>query len=111
MKRPHVLGWFVCGAFVLVASDAIAEQREIGGTISTTLTIYEDSEFVDDVTCTVTGASCIAFGASGISLKMNGFTMTGLGDAETGCGGPSIAGEFGIDVNWRQCALPSPQQA
>ena len=99
MKRSHVLGWFVCGAFVLFASDGIAQRREIGGTISTTLTIYEDSELVDDVTCTVTGAPCIAFGASGISLKLNGFTMTGRADAETGCGGSSTPAEFGIDVN------------
>jgi hypothetical protein len=102
MKRSHVLEWCVCGAFVLFGSDGIAQRSEIGGTISTTLTIYEDSELVDDVTCTVTGAPCIAFGASGISLKLNGFTMTGLADAETGCGGSSIPAEFGIDVNGHQ---------
>ena len=98
MKRSHVLAW-ACGAFVLFGSEGIAGKTEIGGTISTTLTIYEHSELVDDVTCTVVGGPCIAFGAPGISLKLNGFTMTGLGDAETGCGGTASAREFGIDVN------------
>jgi hypothetical protein len=99
MKRSHVLGWLVCGAFVLFAAPRLAYGMQIGGTISTTLVIHEDSEFVDDVTCTVTGAPCISFGASGISLKLNGFVLTGLGDPDTGCGGTALPAEFGIDVN------------
>jgi hypothetical protein len=72
---------------------------DISGTISSTLTITENSKLVGDVTCTVTGAPCIAFGASGLTLDLNGFSMTGLGDAITGCSGNGSPGEFGIDVN------------
>jgi parallel beta-helix repeat protein len=60
--------------------------------------IYEDSQFVGDVTCTMTGAPCIQFGASGIKLKLNGFTMTGLADPVRGCAGVAVALEDGINV-------------
>jgi hypothetical protein len=80
-----------------------ARAVDIGGTISSTLTITEDSQLVDDVTCTVTGAPCIVIGASHVRLELNGFTMTGQADAITGCSGgaapftpPAI--EDGIDV-------------
>src|SRR5260370_26918022 len=62
-------------AFLLCAGRTHA--TEISGTISTTLTIYEDSELTGDVTCTVVGAPCIAFGTSNITLRLNGFTMAG----------------------------------
>ena len=81
----------------LVAGTASA--TDIRGTISSTLTITEDSQLVGDVTCTVTGAPCIDFGASGIALKLNGFSLTGQGDAVTGCAGSQVAGEHGIRVN------------
>jgi hypothetical protein len=58
---------------------------EISGTISTTLTIYEDSELTGDVTCTVVGAPCIAFGTSNITLRLNGFTMTGRASPPNNC--------------------------
>lgn len=102
MKRLHPLSTFT---FVLVSFFGAANSvraTEISGTIATTLVIYDDSELVGDVTCTVVGAPCIAFGASGITLKLNGFIMTGLGNAKTGCGGTAVAGEFGIDVNAQQ---------
>jgi hypothetical protein len=85
------------GAFVVFAVGLHA--ADIGGTISSTLTITEDSRLVDDVTCTVNGAPCIAFGAAGLTLDLNGFSMTGLGDPVKGCAGTGTAGEFGIDVN------------
>ena len=94
-----------CAAFVaaLVACAGSARGTDIGGTISSTLTITENSQLVDDVTCTVSGVPCIAVGGSGITLDLNGFTMTGLGDSETGCqGGPSTFPaniESGIDVS------------
>src|SRR5690349_8566314 len=50
-----------------------AQATDISGTIATTLTIYDNSRLVGDVTCTVTGAPCIAFGAPGLTLKLNGF--------------------------------------
>lgn len=71
---------------------------DIGGTITTTLSIMEDSQLVDDVTCNVTGAPCILISASRITLDLNGFTMTGQGDAQTGCSGTSTASEIGINV-------------
>jgi len=44
------------GALFVCAGAGRAHATEIGGTISSTLTITEDSELVDDVTCTVVGA-------------------------------------------------------
>lgn len=99
LTRAAGLGAFV-GAFFACAGSA--HGKDIGGVISTTLTITEDSQFVDDVTCTVTDAPCIAIGAPGITLDLNGFSMTGLADPETACGGgPAVVAEDGIDVNAR----------
>ena len=76
------------GAILVCAGSSLA--IEISGTISSTLTLMDDSKLIGDVTCTVTGAPCIAFGASNITLDLNGFTMTGPGDPDTGCrGGPN----------------------
>jgi hypothetical protein len=75
-----------------------AQATDISGTIASTLTLFEDSQLVGDVTCTVTGAPCIAFGASGLTLKLNGFTMTGLANLQTPCA-TSGPGEIGIDIN------------
>ena len=73
--------------------------REIPGTITTTLTLLEDSILTGDVSCATTGATCIIMGASGISLDLNGFALTGLAEAQNGCSGQSSAGEVGIDIN------------
>ena len=73
------------GALFVCAGSGHA--TDIGGTISSTLTITEDSQLVDDVTCTVTGTPYIVVGASHVTLELNGFTMTGQGDAQTGCKG------------------------
>lgn len=67
---------------------------EISGTISTTLTIFDDSEVTGDVTCMVAGAPCIALGASGIKLRLNGFTIA---ENIPGCT-PGTSGQDGIDV-------------
>ena len=89
-----VLALFVCGA--------PAKATDISGTISTTLTIMDDSELTSDVTCTVTGAPCITFGAPGITLRLNGFTIAGHGDPlnpATGCTSTTVfAPEDGIEV-------------
>ena len=79
------------------ASAGTARATEISGTISSTLTIFDDSELVGDVTCTVVGAPCIAFGGPDLKLELNGFTITGRADALTPCG-TSGPGEIGIDV-------------
>jgi hypothetical protein len=99
MKRLSVGPYLLLFLVVLFASASIANAAQIGGPVTTTVVISEDSELVDDVTCVVAGAPCIAFGAPGITLQLNGFTMTGKGDAKTGCGGSAAANEFGIDVN------------
>jgi hypothetical protein len=96
MRQPK---WFALysGAF-LCASNLLAV--DIGGTISSTVTITENSQLVDDVNCTVTGAACIAFGANGITLDLNGFTMTGQAHPNTACAGVTQpAQEFGIVAN------------
>ena len=102
MLRQKAITWFAAFLGALVAFVGSAHAADIGGTISSTLTITEDSQLVDDVTCTVTGAACIAFGAAGVTLDLNGFTMTGLADPATACFGgtpPGPGGEFGIFVN------------
>lgn len=91
---------FLAGCFF--AASGIA--ADIGGTLTATRTIMENSKLVDDVTCNVTGAPCIAFGASGLTLDLNGFSITGLADRQTTCSsGPTTfsptAAEDGIDLN------------
>jgi len=84
---------------LLALASASAYATDISGTISSTLTISENSRLVGDVNCAVTGAPCITFGASGITLDLNGYTLTGLGDPLAGCAGPPGPGETGILVN------------
>lgn len=95
------------GALFLIPPTSHA--ADIGGVISTTVTITEDSQLVDDVTCAVTGAACIVIGASRVTLDLNGFTMTGQADAQTGCNGASSPGEIGINVvNQRNVVIRGP---
>src|SRR5579884_3564616 len=88
--------------FALCAVTAVLPMfggaANISGTISSTMTLTEDSQLTGDVTCTVTGAPCIVIGGP-ITLQMKGFTMTGQGDAQTGCSGAATANEIGILVN------------
>lgn len=72
-----VFALFVCGTRT--------QATDISGTYSTTLTIYDDSELVGDVTCMVVGAPCIAFGTSNITLRLKGFTMTGRASPPNNC--------------------------
>ena len=72
---------FPCAARMHGAARMRANEIP-GGTIFTTLTIYEDSELTGDVNCTVPptkpGANpCISFGADHIKLRLNGHTITG----------------------------------
>ena len=53
---------FSVAAVLLICAGSV-HAMDIGGPISTTLTITEDSQFVDDVTCTVTLAPCINLGS------------------------------------------------
>jgi hypothetical protein len=84
------------GALFVCADSAHAVN--IGGTISSTLILVEDSQLTDDVTCTVTSAPCIEIGASNVKLELNGFTMTGQADSHTPCSAGPIGGETGIEV-------------
>ncbi len=103
MIRSNPVGRWSAFFGALIAYASSVQATNIGGTIATTLTITENSQLVDDVTCTVTGAPCIVFGASHLTLGLNGFTMTGQADTRTACsGGPSaFPPEHGIDVSGR----------
>ncbi len=83
----------------LLFTAGVAHAVDISGPFSSTLTIFEDSQLVGNVTCTVTGAPCIQFGAPDITLSLNGFTMTGQANAITGCGGTTVFDEAGIFTN------------
>ncbi len=96
MLRRKRTTWFAVFFGALASS---AHAADIGGTISKTLTITEDSQLVDDVTCVVTDAPCIAIGAPNVTLELNGFTMTGQAHPQTACNGGGSGTEIGIDVN------------
>src|SRR5580700_4334200 len=89
-RMPPII--FAFSALLLCAGRTHA--TEISGTISTTMTIYDDSELVGDVTCMVVGGPCIQFGASGIKLRLNGHTIT---ESSPGCT-QSTSSDDGIDV-------------
>jgi hypothetical protein len=96
MLRRKRITWFAAFFGALASS---AHAADIGGTISKTLTITEDSQLVEDVTCVVTDAPCITIGAPNVTLELNGFTMTGQADPQTACNGGGSGMEIGIDVN------------
>ncbi len=99
MRSPERHFWRLVlpGAILFSAGSVLA--ADIGGTISTTVTVTENSQLVDDVTCTVTGAPCIIIGAPHVTLELNGFTITGQADPQTACNGAGTGTEIGIDVN------------
>lgn len=59
------------------AGARLAAAEDLSGTISATRILFENSQLVGDVTCTMTDSPCIDFGAPGLTLRLNGFTMTG----------------------------------
>jgi hypothetical protein len=83
---------------LLLVFAAGVEAAQIRGTISSTLTITEDSELMGDVTCMVAGAPCINLGAPGITLRLNGFTITDGANPSNNCASSTFA-EDGIQVN------------
>lgn len=99
-----ITGGFSLCVTALFACAGIASAADISGSISTTLTVTENSRLVGDVTCTVIGAPCIVIGAPDVTLDLNGYRMTGLGDPQTGCNGGQTANEIGILVNMVQNA-------
>src|ERR1700737_315967 len=97
-KRSHIITLLMLLSG-LAASTVTTHAMDISGTISSTLTIAENSKLVGDGTCTVVGASCITFGVSGLTLALSGHNRVGLGDSITGCSGNATANEVGILVN------------
>ena len=69
-------------SLLLLVCAGMAKAEDISGVIASTKTIYEDSQLVGDVTCTMTDGPCIDFGASHVTLRLNGFTMTGPADPD-----------------------------
>lgn len=99
MKNLKALTYLAAPLFALVACATTARADEIGGNISQTWTISEDSELVDDVICAVPpGKPCIEFGASDITLKLNGFTITGPANPPTAGCTPTFSPDDGIAV-------------
>jgi parallel beta-helix repeat protein len=93
---------FVLAVSALLPFAGRTEARDISGTISTTLTIYEDSQLSGDVTCAVPlnpagPTPCIAFGADHISLRLNGHTISGGFVPPAGCSVPSDP-SFGVGI-------------
>lgn len=99
MTRAHAVQTLALLFAAVLLSAGSINAMDISGTISSTLTLTDNSKLVGDVTCTVMGAPCITFSLSGLTLDLNGYNMVGLGDAVTGCSGDSTANEIGIFVN------------
>ena len=91
--------------FVVLVCVQLAQATDLSGTISSTVTIFDDSRLVGDVTCAVPlsmadsiGASaCIAFGRDHIKLNLNGHTISGPVIPPTGCSLPTDS-HFGVGV-------------
>lgn len=92
---------------ILGVSGGVAHARDIGGAISATLTIVENSQLVDDVACTVSGAPCIIIGAPNVTLNLNGFTITGQADPQVTC----TAGPTGLTIGKVEDAIELNQQS
>jgi hypothetical protein len=99
MRRSTKACLFAAHVAALVVCAGTAHAAKISGTISSTLSVSEDSDLVGDVTCKVTGAPCISIDAPQVTLRLNAFTITGQGDPQTGCSGAATANEIGILVN------------
>lgn len=97
MKNLKALTCLSVALVAAIICATIARASEIsGGTITTTLTIFDDADLVGDVTCavplTMTGPNpCISFGADHIALRLNGHTITGPATPPTGCSVPADA--------------------
>src|SRR5260370_311063 len=79
-----------------------AQATDLSGTITNTVTIFDDSRLVGDVTCAVPltlngGNPCIAFGTDHIKLRLNGHTITGGVTPPTGCSLPTDS-NFGVGI-------------
>jgi parallel beta-helix repeat protein len=103
---PHRIPIAAVAILALFVCVQRAHATDIpGGTITSTVTISDDSQLVGDVNCNVPLTSadangvapCIAFGASHITLHLNGHTFTGPVTPPTNCSLPSDA-HFGVGI-------------
>ncbi len=76
MKCARV-AWLAFVALIPMAHGTIARAEDIGGALTVTKIIIEDSQLIGNVTCTMTTTPCIQFGAPNITLRLRGFTITG----------------------------------
>ena len=102
MNRVTVFRATVVAAAGLVCGVGTARATDLKGTITNTVTIFDNSQLVGDVTCavplTLNGANpCIAFGTDHIKLRLNGHTITGGITPPTNCSLPSDA-KFGVGI-------------
>jgi len=101
MNRLRML-WATALAAGLVVGVGTVHATDLKGTITSTVTLFDDSRLVGDVTCAVpltgSGANpCIAFGTDHITLRLNGHTMTGGVTPPTGCSLPTDS-KFGVGI-------------
>jgi parallel beta-helix repeat protein len=108
MKALKALTCFALITLALFVCAGRVQATDISGTITSTITITQDSQLVSDVRCAVSplmpGANpCIAFGLDHIKLRLNGHTITGPADPPTGCSVPGDGQPFtvGIEANGR----------
>src|SRR5712691_8151245 len=66
MKRSP----FPMVVLLMLLGSGAAHATDISGTISSTLTIFEDSQLAGDVSCTMVGTPCVVFGAPDIVLSL-----------------------------------------
>ena len=99
--RPSAVAPLV---MAIIMGAGVARAEDISGPILRTLILSEDTRLVGDITCNVPGGPCIAFGGPDITLQLNGFTIAGPADPSSGCGGASVANEFGISTNGQRNA-------
>jgi len=102
MNSVRIFCATVVAAAGLVCGVGTAHATDLKGTITSTVTISDDSRLVGDVTCaiplTVSGANpCIAFGTDHIKLKLNGHTITGGVTPPTNCSLPTDS-KFGVGI-------------
>ena len=102
MKNLRTFAWFMSSSIALFLCTARALATDLSGSISSTVTLKENSQLVGDVSCAVPltqpGANpCIAFGTDGVELLLNGHTITGPVDPPSGCSLPSDS-MFGVGV-------------
>ncbi|MBV9498793.1 MAG: right-handed parallel beta-helix repeat-containing protein [Acidobacteriaceae bacterium] len=107
-RRGRAAFRFVCFAsliFALFMCPGRIQAIDISGNISSTLTIFDNSELVGDVNCTAAllKAPCIVFGADHIELSLNGHTITGPVNPPTNCSLPTDSTfGVGIEVNAKE---------